>query len=317
MATISGTVYDGTGSAVAGRTVRAYRRDTGALLGSAITSDGQASPGDPHFSNVSLLLHMDGTNGSTTFTDSSPSPKTVTAYGNAQISTAQSKFGGSSAYFDGAGDYLAIPYTTDAFRWWGDAFTLEAFVFPVSLATFSYVIAGETLPKLISNSNHADATNYWCFGPIADGRVSLRYWNGAAGNSVASAATISENQWSHIALVVANGQIKIYVNGVGSTPVAVAGTPQDTQTLPLLIGATNLEYLNGHIDDLRITKGVARYTANFTPPNAAFYNAAPKDAEPLGSYTLAVSHDGEVQVISLDDAAGTTYNDLILRTTPV
>lgn len=305
--------------AASGRTVRAYRRDTGVLLGSAVTSDGQASPGDPHFSNVSLLLHMDGTNGSTTFTDSSSRPKEVTvAGGNPQISTAQSKFGGSSAYFDGAGDYLAIPYTTDAFRWWGDAFTLEAFVFPVSLATFSYVIAGETLPKLVSNSNHADATNYWCFGPIADGRVSFRYWNGEAGNSVASAATISENQWSHIALVVANGQIKVYVNGVGSTPVAVAGTPQDTQTLPLLIGATNLEYLNGHIDDLRITKGVARYTANFTPPTAPFANSAQVVEIPSGSYTIDTGvYTGEVQIVCLDDDAGTLYNDQIARVFPV
>jgi hypothetical protein len=67
-----------------------------------------AGPTDPYFSNVSLLLHGDGANGSTTIVDSSPSPKTVTAVGNAQISTAQSKFGGSSLAFDGSGDYLTV-----------------------------------------------------------------------------------------------------------------------------------------------------------------------------------------------------------------
>ena len=55
----------------------------------------QPVPVDPLFNNVSLLLHGDGTNGFTTITDSSPTPKTVTAVGNAQISTAQSKFGGA------------------------------------------------------------------------------------------------------------------------------------------------------------------------------------------------------------------------------
>ena len=63
-----------------------------------------AGPPDPDFANVSLLLHGDGTNGSTTIVDSSSSSKTVTAVGDAQISTAQSKFGGSSIYFDGTGD---------------------------------------------------------------------------------------------------------------------------------------------------------------------------------------------------------------------
>ena len=66
---------------------------------------------DPYYGNVSLLLYGDGANGSTTITDSSPTPKTVTAVGNAQISTAQSKFGGASIAFDGAGDYLIVPST--------------------------------------------------------------------------------------------------------------------------------------------------------------------------------------------------------------
>ena len=64
------------------------------------------TPAEPYFHNNSLLLHGDGTNGSTTFKDDSINNHTITAYGNAQISTAQSKFGGSSIYFDGNGDYL-------------------------------------------------------------------------------------------------------------------------------------------------------------------------------------------------------------------
>ena len=77
-----------------------------------ITGTQKEPAGDPFFfSNVSLLLHGDGTNGSTLIKDSSPRMNTVTAVGNAQISTAQSKFGGSSIAFDGTGDSLTTPTT--------------------------------------------------------------------------------------------------------------------------------------------------------------------------------------------------------------
>jgi hypothetical protein len=83
---------------------------------------------DPDFANVSLLLHMDGSNGSTTFPDSSSNGLTVTRYGNAQISTAQSKFGGASAYFDGAGDYLELPNPNTAIGAVAGDFTIECWV---------------------------------------------------------------------------------------------------------------------------------------------------------------------------------------------
>src|SRR5690606_25450842 len=70
-----------------------------------------AGSGDPYWASVVLLLHMDGADGSTMFIDSSANGLTVTANGNAQIDTAQSKFGGAAALFDGNGDYLALPST--------------------------------------------------------------------------------------------------------------------------------------------------------------------------------------------------------------
>ena len=87
----------------------------------------EKNPTDPFRSQVSLLLHGDGTNGSTTITDSGPSPKTVTAVGNAQVDTAQSKFGGASALFDGTGDYLELaPVGIGLAR--TDNFTCEAWI---------------------------------------------------------------------------------------------------------------------------------------------------------------------------------------------
>lgn len=257
---------------------------------------------------------MNGVGGGTMFADSSVAPKTVTAHGGAKISTTQSKFGVASAYFDGVGDYLEIPYTNDAFRWWGGNFTLETWVYPIQLSTFSYLVAGDVVPKLISNSNIANGTNYWSFGPASNGRVLFRYWSGSS-NTIASDEVILENQWSHIAIVVDDGEITIYVNGVGSAKYAVAATPMDTQTLPLLIGATDLKYVNGYIDDLRITKGISRYTADFTPPTAQF----PDIQNPLafGEYRFTTNHTGEVQVVCLDDDSAPLENDLILRTFPV
>ena len=79
---------------------------------------------DPFAANTVLAMHMDGTNGSTTFYDQCG--KTVTANGNAQINTAQSKFGGSSAYFDGTGDYLSLGASVPTdLQIGGGGFTIE------------------------------------------------------------------------------------------------------------------------------------------------------------------------------------------------
>jgi hypothetical protein len=83
---------------------------------------------DTNINEVSLLLHGDGTNGSTTITDSSLTPKTVTAVGNAQISTAQSKFGGASILLDGSGDYLDVG-SNSAFGYGLSDFTIETWVY--------------------------------------------------------------------------------------------------------------------------------------------------------------------------------------------
>jgi len=93
-----------------------------------VTLKKESVAADPYYNNVSLLLHGDGANGSTTIVDSSTSPKTVTAVGNAQISTAQSKFGGASLAFDGAGDYLTIP-DDSSFDFGFNDFTIEGWIY--------------------------------------------------------------------------------------------------------------------------------------------------------------------------------------------
>jgi hypothetical protein len=98
-------------------------------------------------------------------------------------------------------------------------------------------------------------------------------------NIISGTTTIAVvvNAWHHVAVVRQSGATKIYINGVSS------GTPTDTGAalingaVPLHIGAafeTGVNSFNGYIDDLRITKGIARYTANFTPPSSAFVDSA-------------------------------------------
>jgi hypothetical protein len=209
--------------------------------------------GDPNFANVSLLLHMDGSNGSTTFTDSSNNGHTITVFGNTQISTAQSKFGGASALFDGTGDYLRPPATSTLAFGTGD-FTIEFWVRWVNVtgaqAPFSY---GNTIISLIKNASHTATFII---------------------NNVSSSGTtvLSTGAWYHMAMCRAGGSFRFFLNGTqeGST---LSNTTNFTSNQPFIGRRSDNSfpyYLNGYIDDLRITKGVARYTSNFTIPSEAF-----------------------------------------------
>jgi hypothetical protein len=305
MPTISGTVYDDTGSPAEGRIVRAYRRDTGGLLDQTTTSiDGEYSIGlsspDDSFGSVQLLLKMDGANESTTFTDSSGTPKIITRFGNTQISTAQSKFGGASAYFDGTGDYLTVPYTTAAFDWWTEDFTLECWVYAASFSSWNIP---SSPPALIGNlDQHGSGVNYWSFGPTNTGFLQFHFFSGSS-NFRTTTNQLTTGQWNHIAMTKSGATIRLFVNGVVGLTTTLSSTPQSSTSYPLVIGQYNSYSIDGYVDELRITKGVARYTANFTPTT-----------EPFPDENAYV---GECNVVCLDDPAGTVYNDLILRTTPI
>lgn len=285
MAVISGTVKDVNGD-FARRVVRAYRRSDGAFASQtvsdavtgafscaaldtsahyALTLDGEVAEYDPYWSNVVLAMHMDDAG----LTDLKG--HAVTLAGNTARSAIQSKFGGYSAAFDGAGDYASTAYSTSGFDWWGGYYTLECWVFASQFDSWQFSDGTYLHANMIGNTGVASTTSYWSFGPLASGAVQFRYWNGSATNAVSSTELLTANQWNHLALVVTPAGINIFVNGVWlSAPVAVVGTPESSTSVPLSIGVFNSSCLAGYIDDLRITKGVARYTANFTPPSSAF-----------------------------------------------
>jgi hypothetical protein len=209
--------------------------------------------GDPNFADVSLLLNMDGANGGTTFTDSSANAFTVTAFGSVSTSTAQSKFGGSSGLFSGG--YLQIS-SNAAFGLGTGDFTIECWVRPTNT----------TLVGGLINVGRFDSGLLFRVGSNTD---SL-YFNGVSTNWNAF-TNAPVNTWTHLALVRSGSAVAVYADGVSVHTRTSSADLNAANAVIIGTGAHNLgETYAGYIDELRITKGVARYTANFTPPTAEF-----------------------------------------------
>jgi hypothetical protein len=219
----------------------------------------QTAWADPYWSNVSLLLHMNGTDGSTTFTD--VTGKTVSVFGNTQIDTAQSKFGGASGLFDGNGDYLTVPASTGLNLSSGD-FTVEAWIYVTALTASTQTIIDKDGQFAVSYSQYSLCVT-------AAGKLYALLGNGsggAIGTQFTGPTTITLNAWHHIALVMSGATCKGFLDGNEEWSGPLTGSARTEGGRALKIGhqtghAVSV-YYNGHIDDLRITKGTARYTAN-------------------------------------------------------
>ena len=209
---------------------------------------------DTNTTNTSLLLNF--TNGGITDATGKNVLETV---GNAQISTTQSKFGGSSMYFDGTGDYITSVANTGLALGSGD-FTVEMWLYPTAFATYK-TIWGCTSAVNVTTGFHVGAN--------ASGQMFI-YSNSAFRiSSSANSGVLTLNQWNYLAIVRSSGVVRIYVNGVVAT--STWSTTQDFSQGYNVIGAApggGSEYFTGYIDDLRITKGVARTVT--TSPTSAF-----------------------------------------------
>ena len=216
--------------------------------------------GDEYYSSCSLLMHFSGSNGSTTFIDNSPTPKTATPAGNAQISTVQSKFGGASLYLDGTGDYLTFP-TNSSFAYGTGDFTIECWVYFAAGSSYRQIFSNRLTPGSVSS----------------EGSFAINPSNGLTWYTntfiIDYTTSIGTNQWVHVAICRNGSSLKVFANGVqvGST------TNSDNLTsTSFTIGANadGSETFNGYIDELRVTKGIARYTGNFATQSAEFLNNA-------------------------------------------
>lgn len=211
---------------------------------------------DPHFEQTKLLLRMTGTDNSTTFLDSSLSPKTITPNGGTKTVTSNSKFNDSSAQFSNS--TLSIPSSSD-FNFGTEDFTIECWVYLNSHGGSGY-----------SHFFSIDQQNTFAFKSYSG------YYYLYANNSTAVLTTISPilNSWHHLALVRYGQRLFIFVNGELKGESIIPQSNTYGSTSGVLVGSANGasgEYLDGYMNDLRVTKGKARYTVNFTPPTEHLY----------------------------------------------
>jgi hypothetical protein len=213
--------------------------------------------------NTMLLLHADGSDTSTTFTNSSSFAHTMTANGNAQIDTAQSKFGGSSALFDGTGDYITSADSADWELGAGD-FTLDFWVRPTSSTTLNQI--------LMEHGN--DSSNMW-FVRI-DGTGVLTFAINGSAVALNNPWYPSTSAFTHVAIVRSGNNFLMFINGtqIGTTQSITLTIPDYTGVLS--IGAcafAGCADFGGWLDEVRITKGLARWTTSFTAPTAPYETA--------------------------------------------
>jgi hypothetical protein len=199
-------------------------------------------------------------NGSTSFTDYSGSAHTLTANGNAAASTAQSKWGTASLALDGTGDYLSAP---DSANWnFGTGnVTIEAWIRFSSVSGY---------PSLV-NQNDPNTPRWfvrWDFGDSIGMQFDANNGGWLINCNQIPNAGWSIDTWYHVAAVRNGSSFVCYRDGTSIATSTASPTLPDVSAV-LRIGSGRGDF-NGYIDSLRITKGVARYTANFTPPIAAF-----------------------------------------------
>lgn len=215
-------------------------------------------------SYTKLLIHADGADAATAFYDFSNSAHVITANGTAQVDTEQNKFGGASLLLDGNSDYLSAP-DSDDWNFGTGNFTIDFWMRPTDLTSSQGLIF----------QGDQTGTSYWgCVFGFTDGEITFWAENGASTISITTSSSgISIGNWHHIAVVRSGNDWNIFVNGVSKVSATVSVTIGDFAT-SLLIGAVYRPgvdwYYNGWLDEIRISKGIARWTAAFTPPARAY-----------------------------------------------
>jgi len=219
--------------------------------------------GDLYYNNVSLLLHGDGP-GSTDFTDDSPRPKVFTNFGNV-ISTTEKKFGTGSIRTDNS--WMTAPMDDDFELGAGD-FTIECWYKGISASNYGSIVSKSFDGPAITSAYalHFRETNTTI-------GLYLGIFNGNVVNSTTSIR--NANDWFHIAVTKEANSTRIFINGTQEGSYAGSYTIPTSSGGTLKVGRdgySNNFRVNGYIDELRITKGVARYTTDFPVPTAPFPN---------------------------------------------
>ena len=217
------------------------------------------------------------------FTTGVPIAKVGVVGGDAKLDTAQKKFGTASLELDGTADNLTYPTSTD-FGFGTTNWAAECFIRPSSVTGTQYIFdfrnasATDTAPTVYLNG------------------TALHF--GVGNTSQATGGTLSTGTWYHVAVARSGGSTKLFLDGV-----QVGSTYTDANnygtTKPLVVGSDYNSGANafaGHIDEVRISKAAARYTANFTSPTSAFGNDL--------NTVLLIHFDGTDGATTITDSSG-------------
>jgi hypothetical protein len=218
---------------------------------------GTSPSGDPFWAQVVALMHFEGPDGSTTITDQTG--RTWTAAGNAQIDTAQAKFGSSSLLMDGASDWLSTSPGAGLTFGTND-FTIEGWI----RRTAAFAVEDIWSQR--------GAANGITLRLNATGKVEFFY--GAGTGLIATTTSIhSDGTWDFVTLSRVGTSAYLFLNGALEATGVLPGALNFGMTNPSYLGRRSDSpgnFFNGHMDEFRFTNGVGRYTSSFTPPAAAF-----------------------------------------------
>jgi hypothetical protein len=245
--------YDSTGSVTA--FFPGYISNARAVKGTAVYTAAFTPPTAPltAITNTSLLCNF--TNAGIFDNTGKNNLETV---GDAQIDTTTKKFGTGSMEFDGTGDWLLMAHNPDQQLGTGN-FTIEFWVY---LATGDIGSARGLVAKGTSTTGFLVSLD-------SSQKVVFTFTT----STITSSGAITTNAWNHIAVVrsgTGSNQTKIYIGGTNDGTGTVSTDFNQTSVMYVGCNRTAGDPMKGFIDDLRITKGVARYTANFTAPTKAF-----------------------------------------------
>lgn len=217
-------------------------------------------------SAAALLLHFDGTNGSTTITDSSAYARTVTVAGNAQITTSNVKFGTGSLLLDGSGDYLTIPYAPELHCETGDC-TVDCWYRTTDFnkTVLAFGAPGGTTAWEIKHAGGGGQITFVAYH--ADGSTT----------TIQSSGSSADNGWRHVAWTRSGNDYRFYsggnLAGVGVVTNASPLKPNTNSDFRLVVGASAAlsSTWTGRLDEVRIVAGSAEWTtSSFTPPAAPY-----------------------------------------------
>ena len=297
-------------------------RDMTERVNNALTDEfNSVTVGSGNDGYTTLLIHADDDDGTgeDDIVDSSSQGHVITAAGSAQVSHTQARFGPGSILFSGAGDSLTVA-TTKRASWsfgTGEA-TIDTWIRPV--ADGKFVVCGQEL----------DANNYWHLSAEMDslfapgggsvGTITLTLKAVVGGSTIADYEFLGFaelNEWTHIMWGRKGANMYAFVNGAVATAVvttAIAATAMPDFDAVLLIGGGDEGDLDGYMDEFRVSKGICRHVAAFTPFSSAYHTAQRTiflgSTRPASGARLYFSGtNGEAASLSLKEFNGVAWQD--------